>query len=281
MSARTMGLSCSTFVLIVFNTFFIVLGVAGAALGIWMLYGNSLSLTQLVQTDDQSPNCKSNGLVESAGYILVVAGITIVLVGLLGFLGAYKKSRWMLYMYGGSLIVIFSLEIATVITASAFEDKLEANVKHLLKAAINSTFEGHLPSHNRFTSSVNYAQIYLQCCGVDSYTNFWGAEEWNQTTVSGEKMVVPLSCCKLNNRLEVLAEAVPPSFVNGTCTVNPTDENSYKDKRCWPFLVDFFTERIAFLIGLAAAIFIPELLCLISAYCVLRGIPKKVHQNMM
>lgn len=267
------GNTCVKYILFVINFLFFVLGAAAFGLGIWA-YVDKNKMAVLTKIGADNSDFNVTGLLESAAIVLMVGGAAILLIGFLGCCGAFKESQCLLCLYAIFLVVILIVEIAAVIIAAVFKGQVEDKVKTFIKENINSTYQGRIDTNEEFSLGLDYAQVYFHCCGVDSYTEFQGAKQWNKTSSSGQPMTVPPSCCKLKNEDAFYSNPADAVLDDPNCPVSPSDGNSYYKQPCWDAIYDYLNSRIAVVIGIACGIVALEVLCLIFACCIICALRK-------
>lgn len=262
------GKSCMKYILFVINFLFFILGAAAFGLGIWALVDkNKMNVLTKVGADDSDFNV--TGLLESAAIVLLVGGGAILLIGFLGCCGAMKQNKCLLGLYAFFLIIILIVELAAIIIAAVFQGKVQDELKDFLKKNINTTYEGKIDTKEEFSLGLDYAQVYFQCCGIDSYKEFQGATKWNHTA----DVIIPETCCKLEDKDEYLKDQ-KAVLKDKKCPTSPTGTNSNIDKPCWDSIESYLKDRIAIVIGIAAGIVALEVVCVIFTCCIISELRK-------
>ncbi|KAI4553491.1 hypothetical protein MJG53_017092 [Ovis ammon polii x Ovis aries] len=175
------GTVCLKYLLFTFNCCFWLAGLAVMAVGIWTLALKSDYISLL-----------ASGTYLATAYILVVAGVVVMVTGALGCCATFKERRNLLRLYFGLLLIIFLLEIIAGVLAYVYYQQLNAELKENLKDTMTRRY--HQPGHEGVTSAVDKLQQEFHCCGSNSSRD-WQDSEWIR---SGEAdgRVVPDSCCK-------------------------------------------------------------------------------------
>ncbi|XFF93303.1 hypothetical protein AB1E18_019522 [Capra hircus] len=175
------GTVCLKYLLFTFNCCFWLAGLAVMAVGIWTLALKSDYISLL-----------ASGTYLATAYILVVAGVVVMVTGALGCCATFKERRNLLRLYFGLLLIIFLLEIIAGVLAYVYYQQLNAELKENLKDTMTRRY--HQLGHEGVTSAVDKLQQEFHCCGSNSSRD-WQDSEWIR---SGEAdgRVVPDSCCK-------------------------------------------------------------------------------------
>nr|XP_031304169.1 CD151 antigen isoform X2 [Camelus dromedarius] len=142
----TCGTVCLKYLLFTFNCCFWLAGLAVMAVGIWTLALKSDYISLL-----------ASGTYLATAYILVVAGVVVMVTGVLGCCATFKERRNLLRLYFILLFIIFLLEIIAGVLAYVY-----------------------------------YQQFH--CCG-SNHSQDWRDSEWIRSGKAGGR-VVPDSCCK-------------------------------------------------------------------------------------
>ncbi|KAH3710157.1 tetraspanin-18-like [Dreissena polymorpha] len=227
----------------------------------------------LTKVGAASSNFDVVGLLESAAIVLLVGGACILVIGFFGCCGAIKESQCLLCLYAIFLLLIVILEIAAIAIAASFRGKVTTEVKSFLKESIISTYQGKVDTNEEFSLGLDYAKVYFQCCGIDSYTDFNGATKWNRAVnpLINFPMEIPPTCCKLKDKDAFLKDQLYDP-IDPNCPYVPNDTNSNKNTACWTSIEDYLKSRIGVVIGIAAGILVLEILCVVFACCIISAI---------
>ncbi|XP_052252280.1 tetraspanin-18-like isoform X1 [Dreissena polymorpha] len=256
------------YMLFVINCIFFALGAVAFGLGIWALVDKN-KMNVLTKIGAASSNFNINGLLESAAIVLLVGGLCVMIIGFLGCCGAIMQKKCLLCSYAIFLLLIVVLEIAAIVIAASFRGKVTTEMKSFLRQTINSKYQGRVDTKEPFSLALDYAQVYFQCCGIDSYADFNGASAWKKTGEKGT-MKIPPACCKLKDK-DALLKHQKYEPIDWNCPYNPTAINSNMNKPCWASIEDYLKSRIGVVIGIAAGILVSEILCVVFAFCIIRA----------
>ncbi|KAB1251404.1 CD151 antigen [Camelus dromedarius] len=177
----TCGTVCLKYLLFTFNCCFWLAGLAVMAVGIWTLALKSDYISLL-----------ASGTYLATAYILVVAGVVVMVTGVLGCCATFKERRNLLRLYFILLFIIFLLEIIAGVLAYVYYQQLNAELKENLKDTMTKRY--HQEGHEGVTSAVDKLQQEFHCCG-SNHSQDWRDSEWIRSGKAGGR-VVPDSCCK-------------------------------------------------------------------------------------
>lgn len=164
------------YVLYMFNFVFMLSGIAVLGVGVWSLVGEP-SYVLLLSTASFS----------TAAYVLVAAGVLVLITGLVGCLGALRESLPCLLLYTFVLLLIFLLEAMAGVLAYVYQVQLQMELAHHM----NVTLADNYNRRPEYTEAIDQMQQDFGCCGATYYTN-WQFSDWGDT----EDRKVPDSCCK-------------------------------------------------------------------------------------
>ncbi|KAK3594622.1 hypothetical protein CHS0354_015015 [Potamilus streckersoni] len=194
-----MGLSCggkcSMFFLVLFNTLFLLFGIALLVIGIVMhVNAGVLRDTEIMKL---LTNVNLNGvsmatLVSSLSIFSICLGCFIIVVAGLGAFGACCKVRCMLVLYAIIILLLLLAEIAIVALWAAMKDKVESTVKSEMTNVLKQ-YKGPTVT-DEVSKGWNLLFIGMDCCGVvgpDSNNQEFASTNWN-----GGLDKIPFSCCK-------------------------------------------------------------------------------------
>ncbi|KAJ7396245.1 CD151 antigen [Pitangus sulphuratus] len=126
---ETCGTICLKYLLFIFNFFFWLAGGAVMAVGTWTLAEKSDYISLL-----------SSSTYSATAYILVVAGVVVMVTGILGCCATFKERRNLLRVYFILLLCIFLLEIIAGILAYIYYQQLSMELKQNLKNTMTQKY---------------------------------------------------------------------------------------------------------------------------------------------
>uniref|UniRef100_A0A0B8RY74 Tetraspanin n=1 Tax=Philothamnus irregularis TaxID=1899461 RepID=A0A0B8RY74_9SAUR len=177
----------------------------------------------------------------AAPIVILSVGVIVFFISFFGCCGAVKENYCMVTTFAVLLTIIFLVEIAAAITGYIFKDKVKTVIKNEIQEEMNSY-------NSSGPNILDDLQRKYNCCGINSYTDWF-----NVTQLKPNK--VPSSCCK-----------------NGMdCTKNPTRENTFEEG-CVKEIEDWLRRHIVIVAAVALGIAFFELLGIIFACCLMKGI---------
>jgi len=276
------GGKCARVVLIIYNIIFLLSGLCLIALGIWLVADgrvhNVVNLTY---------NGTNSTYLRNAAIILITMGVLVLIVSLIGFIGAITENVVLLSIYIAFLIIIFCGEICGGAVAIAYKDKIVEKLQDILNEQLDDQLDQNLttphyynpgPTNSScYTSDVgwlwDWAQITFTCCGI--YNN---QDYKNRLTIAYnfQKMCpgltnayLPASCCPLKS---------PNDFGD----FHKTPDNQYDSQKlvecaspyskgCYESIVDKVGHYAPVLIGIGIGFAMLELFGIIFAVCLCRN----------
>ncbi|XP_035642438.1 tetraspanin-4-like isoform X1 [Oncorhynchus keta] len=119
----------------------------------------------------------------SAANLLIAVGTIIMVIGCLGCVGAVKESRPLLLSFFILLLLIFFLEILSIMLFFVYQDQIDHYAQRDLKRGLQLFgTEGNVG----LTNAWMIVQTDFRCCGVTNHTDWF--EVYNASRV-------PDSCC--------------------------------------------------------------------------------------
>merc|ERR1712168_1531534 len=114
------------------------------------------------------------------------------MTGFCGCCASLKENQCMLVSYASIVSVILILQIAAGIVVLVYKDQITKKLKLSMYKSLKYKYGF---KNDALTKAFDFLQRYLNCCGVESPTD-WAESNWFKKT----KQIVPLSCCVLTNR---------------------------------------------------------------------------------
>ncbi|XP_015679685.1 CD63 antigen [Protobothrops mucrosquamatus] len=226
------GMKCIKYLVFFFNFIFWLCGIALIALGIFVQI--ELKNT-LVVTGPPSAS--------AAPIVILSVGVIVFFISFFGCCGAVKENYCMVTTFAVLLTIIFLVEIAAAIAGYIFKDKV--------RSVINDEIQQEMIKYSNdsvIQKSLDELQKKYSCCGVTNYTDWF-----NVTQLKSGR--VPASCCR---------KAMD-------CTKNPTQDNTF-DVGCVTKIEEWLKKHIVIVAAVALGIAFFELLGIIFACCLMKGI---------
>ncbi|EGI64890.1 CD63 antigen [Acromyrmex echinatior] len=148
--------------------------------------------------------------------------IFLAITGLLGCWAACLFNRCITISYLLTIILLLLGECTVCIIAVFWPHILGIDVRpaRLIRALQRSYA---VPGREQFTAALDLAQTIFTCCGINGSSNY-GTSWWRLQEVGRRELVVPLSCCTLNNANETSSFLNPePANLTLCQALNPAE----------------------------------------------------------
>lgn len=230
----TGGMKCVKYLVFFFNFIFWLCGLALIVVGIMV----QVSLNKTLKITDPTAS--------AAPIILIGVGVVIFFISFFGCCGAFKENHCMVTTFAVLLSLIVIVEIAAAIVGYVFRKKLSTIVHDSVTDMI-SKYEKSAPE---FKETVDNLQHNLKCCGVN------GSFDWKG--FASEENSVPDSCCK--------------NVTKGCGKGTMTDSDKVYQQGCSAAMETFLKNNILWVIVAAVVIAILQLLGIVFACLLIKGI---------
>ncbi|XP_054859277.1 CD63 antigen [Eublepharis macularius] len=226
------GMKCVKFLVFFFNFIFWLCGIALIVLGILV----QIELNNTLQITSVSAS--------GAPIVILIVGVVVFFIAFFGCCGAWKENYCMVTTFAILLTVIFLVEIAAAIAGYIF--------KNQIKDALDVEIRKEMAQYNtskEFREALDKLQRGYSCCGATNFTDWFEVPGFSPRSV-------PESCCKRNTT---------------DCTKDPTPANVFKDG-CVSQMEGWMKKHVVIVAGVALGIAFFELLGIIFACCLMKGI---------
>ncbi|XP_040281484.1 CD63 antigen [Bufo bufo] len=226
------GMKCVKYLVFIFNFLFWICGCALIGLGIYVF----------VQV--YRPQILPNASISGPPIVIIAVGVVIFLISFFGCCGAAKENYCMVTTFAVLLVLIFLVEIAAAIAGYIYRNQIQN--------AFTDSIKDDLKRYNSTADvrkAVDDLQRDLQCCGADNYTDWYDVDPFK------DRRSLPASCCNVTS--------------SAVCGSNLA--NVYTDG-CVNKLEDLLRKNIAIVAGVALGIAFFEILGIIFACCLMKGI---------
>jgi tetraspanin-9 len=177
----------------------------------------------------------------SADNLAIVAGVLMIAVAFCGCCGSWFQNKCLLVSYLTLIVTIMMLEIAAGTLGYVFR----AHIRETLHQELidNVKFKYSANDTSGIASTWDIVQNKFNCCGVDSYQDWynstaWPAEQW-----------VPESCCSpLNSTLEA------DNSMDICGRDEARDSSRYRSQGCYKEIRHWILENLH-IVGLTCIIF--------------------------
>lgn len=166
------SIKCMKIIFAVCNIVFFIMGIVAMCIGIYLKVSRS-DFVSILQSKE----------FETSSAMLISAGIIVIVVALVGFIGAWMNNQCMLGLYFIFVLIIFGMELAAGIIAYVYSDNLENILKRELLEGLKN---------DKTRSAWDKLQEKYKCCGVNNYTDWQGVYDIHNFNT------LPDSCCGYN-----------------------------------------------------------------------------------
>ncbi|XP_062860531.1 CD151 antigen-like [Trichomycterus rosablanca] len=245
---ETCGTVCLKYLLFTFNFLFWLAGGAVLAVGVWTIVKKSDYISLL-----------SSQIYAVSAYILCLAGVTVMITGVLGCCATFKEKRRLLRVYFVLLLCIFLLEILAGVLAYIYYQQLSGELKSNLKDTMVKKYRQ--PDQDHITQAVDKLQQEFKCCGSNSSSD-WTESVWIHSDNSSLRKV-PDSCCK--------------TPTNG-CGKRDHPSNIYKvEGGCISKLENFILEHLKLISAVGVGIACVQIVGMIFTCCLYRNLKEEPY----
>nr|XP_046251391.1 CD151 antigen isoform X1 [Scatophagus argus] len=246
------GTICLKYLLLLFNILFWLAGGAVLAVGVWTLVDKSDYISLL-----------NSSLYSASAYILIAAGLIVIVTGIIGCCATLKEMKSLLIVYLCLLLCIFLLEIiAGVLAYITYQEcfpfcyQLGEELRQNLKVTMQQKYQQ--PGEESITQAVDKLQQEFKCCGSHNFSD-WTDSEW----IRVNERLVPDSCCKTPSDL---------------CGRRDHPSNIYKvEGGCIMKLEDFILSQLYILGAVGIGIAFLQLVGMMFTCCLYRNLEEDTY----
>ncbi|KAK2569384.1 CD151 antigen [Acropora cervicornis] len=124
--------------------------------------------------------------------LMIAAGVVVIIVAVVGCVGAVKENRFFLISFLVMVTLIFALELTIGVLAWVYSSKIKEEIQTTIKDKIDQQYG----ENSDVTKSIDKLQKENKCCG-DTGGRSWNNTAWQRVQRSqGKNNIVPDSCCK-------------------------------------------------------------------------------------
>ncbi|XP_015595053.1 tetraspanin-9 [Cephus cinctus] len=244
------------------NIVFLLSGFALMSLGALLLADSDrVLLSRLLGSGDAHPE---QPLFYYLAFAIVGVGFAIAITGLLGCWASCLFSCCITASYLITIILLLLGECALCIIAVFWPHLLGVDVRPArLVRALQRSYA--VPGREQFTAALDLAQTAFSCCGINGSSNY-GTSWWRLQEVGRRELVVPLSCCTLNNT-HVADSFLNPEPTNLTLcqALNPAEHQYARHTvGCLEMIEKWAQDQALTLLGIGLMIIIVEISALLS-----------------
>ncbi|UJR10685.1 hypothetical protein I4U23_014879 [Adineta vaga] len=206
---------------------------------VYFIAGLSLLITGSIAHRQASHFSEITGssVISGAGFVIAL-GVIIILLTILGFVGAIQNRLQLLQIFIGSLCIILLLQLIAAIVGFTLRNKAD----NQLRQRLLDSMPRYVTKDRAVVSEWDELQQKWSCCGVENFT------DWTATA----KLLAPPSSCCLNNLCKESALNTTTYFTQGCYQNARTLFYRYSKALGGVSLFFFFVE----LVGVALAVLV-------------------------
>ncbi|BFY99257.1 hypothetical protein BsWGS_02297 [Bradybaena similaris] len=262
-------------ILVALNVPILCAGAIAIGLGAWGL-GSEFGA-------DRMKDLTGNELYRGSAIAIIVGGSVLVVIALVGILGAVLENRWLLGVYFVIMLLLLILFVTAAAVGFAFRDEIRKELIREMESSLKNRYDVQIDDNDdnfRTTKVWDDIQAKLDCCGVsgglDSQKSWflWQSSQWylqQSVPAGGSKDLVPPSCCTSETTDSACQKAsntssVPPQLYSNA-TLNQ-DNPVLNEKGCLTAIEDYIFNRVVAIAGISVAILIVMFFCILLAVVV-------------
>ena len=166
-------------------------------MGVAMIVSGAFAFAHVYQYKDEKHHDeyeKAHGMLRDGAAVALAAGILTSIVSMIALCGVVANSRPLLILYSVIMSLILILEVVSAILGFIFYNNIKSHFQEFLRNDLNS-WSNQDEGENADWNFLITVQGRLECCGVESGTDWLNAKEWKSNNKT-----VPSSCCGANNK---------------------------------------------------------------------------------
>lgn len=211
---------------------------------LYFIAGLSLLITGSVAHRHASQFAEITGysIMSGAGFVIAL-GVIIIVLSVIGFIGAYKNRLSLLKIFIASLIVILVLQLIAAIVGFTLRNKAD----NQLRTKLTDSLSRYGPGNDNINVEWDRLQQVWSCCGVES------ADDWKNH--GGAQKTPPNSCC-----------------ANNDCSKPTVNGTAYFDRGCYGSARALFFRYSKALGGVSLFFLLIEVVGLVLSIALLRDL---------
>ncbi|KAJ8001727.1 hypothetical protein DPEC_G00172450 [Dallia pectoralis] len=123
-------------------------------------------------------------------YVCMCVGTVLGLVGLIGWVGAWKERRCLILSYFCIVSTMFVAEVAGVIFMLVYRDEVEGVIRGASKESLRTSYLGPTAT-DPISTAWNSIMVHYKCCGFENSTLDFTDSVFSANT----GLIYPKTCC--------------------------------------------------------------------------------------
>ncbi|XP_050297037.1 CD82 antigen-like [Anthonomus grandis grandis] len=175
--------SCMKFLYIILNVLFLLIGICGVGVIVWILTDQSVPLHFTQEYDDFM----------IATIIYLIVALALIVLSFLGIYSVCKEVKWALVVSFCLLLLIIVVQVASGVWLYINREALD----NFTRAHFKNTIQEQYDKNPKMRPIVDTIQEKMKCCGADSPTDWSRNKEINlQVNSKSATYNIPPSCCR-------------------------------------------------------------------------------------
>ncbi|KAK6637545.1 hypothetical protein RUM44_007967 [Polyplax serrata] len=249
----------------------LILGVFGRLSGVCLVFLGCVVLNDtpriLLSRLFLEPGFVSQPLLYYVALALIVAGLIVCAVAVLGCWASWDTvSNWLMGSYIFLLILLLLAETSFGAVAALCPQIIGVTSdRDQMVAGLMNNYG--VPGRSQYTAAVDLAQTLLECCGMQSGSDYDGSMWWKREQENSHNLRVPHSCCFLSNTDDETAFLNPKPVNSSLCQAktNSRYQHGRHVKGCIDKLNQWFKEHVTIFLTIGLALVIVQLAALFCA----------------
>lgn len=255
------ALELSKIVVVTINVIFMIFGLAFLVIGIvFRLDWTDIREAFVDEGGKHDFNLQEAG--DTAAYAAIVFGCFIILVSLLGCVGACCRVKLLLIVYAVIVMVLLISKLAIVAYVGSQGAEAVDKLEDSLADSLDNYYEN---STNPKSKAFSVIFSTFECCAINGSHDFDGNLAFYKSPLRTKPEMngkIPITCCH-GVDYENLSKSV---FANKSqCLLHPDKNNAYTEG-CLTKVKNWIEDSKGVLIGVGVAILLIELLSIILAF---------------
>jgi hypothetical protein len=202
-------------------------------------------------------------------YFMITVGCLVLIVSVIGLLGAYnsKKFKGALFAFIGIVCLILILELILLIITGVFWDSIDTGTQDEMRTEVQTLYVDEY-STDPISVKWNNMQIDWKCCGSRDYNDYDDSNYKRNTSQE-----VPWTCCVMHEDGRTLDDVVSLDACRyeATAEFDGIARSEYlHTKGCYSGLKDFLENNSILMIVLTCVFIAIEIGGLVIAFLLLR-----------
>ncbi|XP_064645104.1 tetraspanin-33-like [Lineus longissimus] len=241
-------------VTIVFTVFLLVTGIILLALGIFV-------------TTIQTNYDPISGHIHTPAVLVAVAGVVVLLTGLLGIVGAVRVISRVLKVFLCVLVLLFFFQVICGIIVFIHREKAVDMATKYVSFTVSSYGQD-----SDVTRRVNYIQQQLHCCGLNDYQDWQYNIRYTCNRRLAKVCGVPASCCQPFHKYELEDNCGVGMRTNRTMT---EASRFIYTTGCKPAFINWINNHLDAMGGAVLGFAIPQIFGLVCVYWMISMVSEK------